>query len=56
MKKIIDYEILSAFNLIELKEVVCSYIAEDWQPQGGLSITRGGGQVYYIQVMVKYED
>jgi hypothetical protein len=52
MKKIINYDILSAPSIVDLKEIVRLYLADGWQPQGGLGITHTGGQVYYIQVMV----
>ena len=55
-----EYKVVSAWdNMLTFVELVNVHIAMGWQPQGGVSTSRGGatGQpVTYYQAMVKIKD
>lgn len=58
MRKIIDYTVLSSNDTHDLEKLVLGYMANCWQPLGGIAITRATPNdimIEYCQAMVRYE-
>ena len=56
MKKIIDYDIISANNLTTLKGIVKNQIKFGWQPFGSMTIQTTSTSHTYCQTLVQYEN
>lgn len=56
MSKKVDYTILSSNFAHELEELVIGYIANCWEPLGGVAAICVDQDVKYLQAMVRYEE
>lgn len=57
--KIIKYQTVQTSSVGHLEKLVKEYIDMGWQPYGNLVVITTGHyncNIYYTQVMVKYED
>jgi hypothetical protein len=60
--RIVDYSIISAVGLQDLKRNVLEAMDEGWQPMGGVQLYSSPGgmgvppKLNFMQVVVKYEE